>query len=239
MQIDKEKVKTEIIRLSEEYNNMLWFKNDPIIFPRSFAALKDCGKASLKDVEVSAVLSSHLAWGRREMVVRDCKRVFSETGDRPYEYIMAGRYRSGKESLHRTVRWSDFASICNNLKNFYSQSESLESLTADEFRIKIFGQKPLFGAANKKIHMLRRWMIRNDGIVDLGLWKKSSPRHLIIPLDVHVHRSALEMGITNRKSADLKTALEITEFLKTIFPDDPCKGDFALFAFQASVRSKK
>jgi hypothetical protein len=39
------------------------------------------------------------------------------------------------------------------------------------------------------------------------------------------------LGITSRKSTDLSTALEITSFLKEIFPTDPCKGDFALFGY--------
>lgn len=39
-------------------------------------------------------------------------------------------------------------------------------------RTAIFGSKPDPNAANKKIHMFRRWMVRNDGIVDLGVWKQ-------------------------------------------------------------------
>ena len=80
-------------------------------------------------------------------------------------------------------------------------------------------------------------MVRNDGIVDLGIWKNISPSELIIPLDVHVHRSSLLLGITERKSADIKTAEEITEFLNQLFPGDPCKGDFALFAYAAVTKN--
>ena len=36
-----------------------------------------------------------------------------------------------------------------------------------------------------------------------------------IPLDTHVHRTALELGITKRKSVDRKTAMEITEWTKS------------------------
>ena len=106
-------------------------------------------------------------------------------------------------------------------------------------RIRIYGQKSDPSAANKKINMLRRWMVRNDGIVDLGLWRNISPADLIIPLDVHVHRVALEVGLTSRKQADLRTALEITEGLRKIFPGDPCLGDFALFAYGAERAASK
>lgn len=195
-------------------------------------------KYTLQDVEIAAVIAAHLAWGRRDMIVRDCKRAFDEMGWEPYNYIMAGKYRDEDASLHRTIKWSEFAGICRRLKEFYSSSPSLEILTPDEMRVKVYGQKSDPKAANKKIHMLRRWMVRNDGIVDLGLWKSISPADLVIPLDVHVHRSALNLGVTARKGADIVTAGEITAFLRDAFPGDPCKGDFALFAYAATVREK-
>ncbi len=219
--------------LAQIYNSEEYFIGDPIIFPKHFAKEKGY---TLQDIEIAAVIAAHLAWGRRDMIVRDCKRAFEEMSWKPYEYVMAGNYRDEDTSLHRTIKWSDFAAICNRLKDFYTHNNSLEILTPDEFRVKIYGQKSDPKAANKKIHMLRRWMVRNDGIVDLGLWKNTSPASLIIPLDVHVHRSALNMGITKRQSADITTAKEITDFLNIAFPGDPCKGDFALFAYAATIK---
>ena len=244
-----------IRQLAQQYNKEEFFTGDPIIFPKHFARIMEGKegieglggnneilsgrKYTLKDVEIAAVIAAHLAWGRRDMIVRDCKRAFDEMNWEPYKYVMAGNYRDEDKSLHRTIKWSDFAAICSRLREFYLQNESLEVLAPDEFRVKIYGQKSEPKAANKKIHMLRRWMVRNDGIVDLGLWKNTSPASLIIPLDVHVHRSALNMGITSRKGADITTALEINEFLHKAFPGDPCKGDFALFAYAATIANNK
>lgn len=236
------KEKIEIIRsLAEQYNNDEYFTGDPIIFPKHFARVMEGQsgrKYSLQDVEIAAVIAAHLAWGRRDMIVRDCKRAFDEMNWEPYKYVMAGEYRNEDASLHRTIKWSDFAGICARLNEFYLHNGSLEILTPDEFRVMVYGQKSDPKAANKKIHMLRRWMVRNDGIVDLGLWKNSSPADLVIPLDVHVHRSSLNMGITTRRGADIVTAQEITTFLKEVFPGDPCKGDFALFAYAATLREE-
>ena len=53
-------------------------------------------------------------------------------------------------------------------------------------------------------------------------------RQSFIPA-THVHQISLELGLTQQRTATLKTALEITEALSHIFPDDPCLGDFALF----------
>ncbi|PKO95981.1 MAG: hypothetical protein CVU12_07515 [Bacteroidetes bacterium HGW-Bacteroidetes-7] len=220
--------------LADKYNDLKYFRNDPVIFPRHFKELYLQGKASLQDVEIAAILSSHLAWGRREMIVRDCKRLLDEMNWQPLNYIMENKYRCDKVSLHRTIKWCEIAQIMASLKEFYKVESSLEILSADEIRVRIFGRKSDPKAANKKIHMFRRWMVRNDNIVDLGLWKNINPADLIIPLDVHVHRAALELGITARKYADIVTATEITNYLKSIFPNDPCKGDFALFASAAS-----
>lgn len=220
--------------LADKYNDLKYFGNDPVIFPRHFKELYLQGKASLQDVEIAAILTSHLAWGRREMIVRDCKRLLDEMNWQPLKYIMDANYRCDQESLHRTIKWCEIAKIMANLKEFYKTESSMEMLSADEIRVRIFGRKPDPKAANKKIHMFRRWMVRDDNIVDLGLWKNINPADLLIPLDVHVHRAALELGITARKSADIATATEITNYLKIIFPNDPCKGDFALFASAAS-----
>ncbi len=113
----------------------------------------------------------------------------------------------------------------------YTLGRSLEELSPDGMRVQIFGQKSDPKAANKKIWMLRRWMVRCDGKVDLGLWKNSSPAGLIIPLDVHVYRQASELGLVTRKSKDFETAREITAAFEEIFPGDPAKGDFALFGY--------
>lgn len=227
--------KETIIRLSEQYNDPIYFEKDPIIIPKHFASLYRDGDASLQDVEIAGIIAAHLAWGRRDMIIRDCNRAMDCMSWRPYDYVMGGVYRSDETSLHRTVKWSDFALICRNLKDFYSSHTSLEEISITDTRTMIFGQKMDKNAANKKINMFRRWMVRDDGIVDLGIWKKISKEDLLIPLDVHVHRSALNLGITCRTTPDHKCVLEITEYLKSIFPDDPCKGDFALFAYAASL----
>ena len=229
----------ELESYARKYNSPEYFKTDPIIFPRHFAELLGKGEACLQDVEIAAVVAAHLAWGRRDMIVRDCGRAFDEMRWKPFDYVMEGNYRHDDVSLHRTVKWSEFARICGNLKAFYAQYDSLEMLSQDEMRTRIYGQKSDPSAANKKINMLRRWMVRNDGLVDLGLWKHISPADLIIPLDVYVHRVALETGLTKRRQADLRTALEITEGLKKIFPGDPCLGDFALFAYGAERAAGK
>ena len=75
------------------------------------------------------------------------------------------------------------------------------------------------------------WMFRDDGKVDFGLWTNSDKRDLILPLDVHVYTQATELGLTKRRQKDIVTAKEITDTFREIWPDDPCRGDFALFGY--------
>ena len=233
---------------AERYNNPRYFAEDPIAFPRRFAQMMTTTqptlgfeggewRPSLQDIEIAAVFSAHFAWGRRAMIIRDCSRLFDEMMWRPYDYVMAGDWRNDNTSIHRTIKWSEVAAICKRLKAFYSadgtasSGRSLEELSAGQMRTQIFGQKSDPKAANKKIWMMRRWMVRKDGLVDLGLWKDSSPKDLIIPLDVHVYRQADALGLTTRRSKDFAAASEITDQFKEIFPEDPVKGDFALFGY--------
>ena len=227
----EQSVKETLIGWAQEYNDPKYFTEDPIIFPKHFAGKFDAGEASLQDIEIAALLASHLAWGRRAMIVRDCGRMLDEMEWRPYDYVMNGEYRDENVSLHRTIKWSEFAVICERLKGIYSTRGSLEGMTDMEIRCQIFGQNEDRKAPNKKISMMRRWMVRDDGKVDLGVWKSSSKRDLILPLDVHVYTQASALGLTSRKQKDIVTAQEITEAFKEIWPDDPCLGDYALFGY--------
>ncbi len=220
-------LKRQLTDWAEKYNDEKYFLEDPIIFPKKLAR----EGRPLQDVEIAAIFSSHLAWGRRNMIVRDCNRLFDHMEWRPYDYVMSGEYRNDPTSLHRTIKWSEIAQICERLKDIYSSQSSLEGMSDTEIRCNIFGSKRDDKAPNKKISMMRRWMVRQDGKVDLGLWKNSDPRELIIPLDTHVYTQAFALGLTQRKSKDITTAREITDAFREIFPDDPCKGDFALFGY--------
>ncbi|MBP5520296.1 MAG: TIGR02757 family protein [Treponema sp.] len=85
-------------------------------------------------------------------------------------------------------------------------------------------------SANKRINMFLRWMVRRNSPVDLGLWQWADPAALIIPLDTHVMHEAAGLNLIPQKcAASRKTAELLTAALCKAFPNDPCRGDFALF----------
>ena len=94
--------------------------------------------------------------------------------------------------------------------------------------VKSLVTSPRKGSACKRLNMYLRWMVRSDE-VDLGLWGEVPTSMLLIPLDFHVSRLARELGLTERKADDWRTAEQITDRLRDLDPDDPAKYDFAIF----------
>jgi uncharacterized protein (TIGR02757 family) len=70
-------------------------------------------------------------------------------------------------------------------------------------------------------------MVRRDA-VDPGGWAGVPTSLLVVPLDTHMHRIGLALGLTRRRGADRETALEVTESLSRLAPEDPVRYDFAL-----------
>lgn len=82
----------------------------------------------------------------------------------------------------------------------------------------------------KRLNLFLRWMVRRDD-VDPGGWERVSPSQLMIPLDIHMHRISRKLGFTERKQADIRTVIEVTDAFRKISPDDPVKYDFVLTRF--------
>ena len=87
-------------------------------------------------------------------------------------------------------------------------------------------------SACKRVCMFLRWMVRDGSPVDLGLWKDIiDKRTLIMPLDTHVVSEAMKLGLLQSRCASMSAAFRLTDAMREVFPDDPLKGDFALFGY--------
>ena len=82
----------------------------------------------------------------------------------------------------------------------------------------------------KRLCMYLRWMVRSHSPVDLGHWSDFIDRRtLIMPMDVHVVRQSVGFGLLKSSTTSMSAALRLTDSMRQVFPDDPLKGDFALF----------
>lgn len=228
-------LKRNLMMWAKAYNAHDFIENDPVQFPRKYMD-------SQVDAEVSGLLTALISFGSRKQIIKKAQELDDMFSGSPSKWLFDENYRifeNNDASFYRTITYSHLSSWCCVLHALLSHWETIESAllyaqsqtatNAHDTLKHLFRFKD--NSCAKRIAMFLRWMVRNDGIVDLGLWHRMSSKDLIIPLDTHVHRMALELGITKRKTTDIKTAQEITDYFKTIWPDDPCLGDFALFGY--------
>lgn len=221
---------------------------DPVQFPRRFD--------DPRDIEIAALLCSTIAWGNRRMICRDCERMLSLMEGQPLRYVMERGYEDLPDmNIHRTFFAANLRHYLRGLRDIYARFGSLEAYVAAEIPAGAPGAPwEIAGAINralaranngtedsrclplnltttalKRLNMALRWLVRTDGIVDLGIWKTVTPAQLYIPLDVHVGNTARDLGIITRKSNDRRTVEQLTAALRTLRPDDPAWYDYALF----------
>lgn len=90
-------------------------------------------------------------------------------------------------------------------------------------------------SACKRVCMFLRWMVRSGSPVDIGLWSDFIDRRtLVIPLDTHVLQQSRRLGLLNGSCTSMCAARRLTRTLAETFPDDPLRGDFALFGYGVS-----
>ncbi len=135
-------------------------------------------------------------------------------------------------SLENYFRNKNSSSIIFKISNFIEKCLEVDLKPIYGRDIKTRGLLHFFphpnrGSACKRINLYLRWMVRKRDI-DFGIWKTIKPIELIIPLDVHIWRISQKLGFTTRNSPNLKSAQEITNFLRKIEPNDPLKYDFVL-----------
>lgn len=242
-----ERLKALLDEKAQQYNRPEFIADDPISFPRSFTRKED--------VEIVALLASIIAWGNRKMILRSGNRMFHEImHSHPYDYVMSGEWENldDRMNIHRTFFAADFKYICRGLRFVYTEYGSMEPLFAgfsawdgiENLRQALASvnggattrhisnpipAKGKSASACKRMHMMLRWLCRKDGIVDLGIWNCIPQSQLMIPIDVHVARTARSLGLVNRKQNDRRTVEELTARLRELSPDDPVRYDFALF----------
>lgn len=92
------------------------------------------------------------------------------------------------------------------------------------------------GSTCKRALMFARWMIRT-GHPDFGLWTWADPAKLVVPLDTHLRRVAIQLGMLDSDaSSSLKTAIKLTDKLRKFDSADPVKFDYSLYMMGADER---
>lgn len=227
-----------------------FIETDPVQFPLKYS--------HLLDKEVAAFLTATITWGNRKMILNSASSMFERMGSSPYDFVMSEGYaKLGNSNIHRTFFEKDLLYLCRGLRACYLEYGSLETVFAGKSSLweGIETFRNLLGAANegvfskhvsnpntnsacKRLHLALRWLVRNDGVVDLGIWKNITPSELYIPLDVHVGRVSRSLGLLDRNQNDKKAVKMLTEVLRNFNPHDPIVYDFALFGYGLNMLSQ-
>lgn len=229
-------------------NNPSFIDSDPVQFPRRYE--------SLQDIEIVSFLAAMLAWGNRTMICRDIERLLRLMDYTPYQYVMDEGYENLDPgmNIHRTFFSSHLQHFLKGMRKIYKEYGSLDNFSlshkvgedeapawklvehinrilADENGKNCSRCLPLNlnQSALKRVNMALRWLVRDDGIVDMGVWKSIPKSKLYIPLDVHVGNVSRELGLLQRKANDRKSVEQLTSVLRKFRPDDPAIYDYALF----------
>ncbi len=206
------------------------------------------------DREIAAFVAASLAYGRVKSILasvyavltpmRCPRRFLAEATPESLQAAFAGfkhRFATGRELARLLLGVKRLVERHGSLQAAFTRHLSVDhdtivpALTAfvAELRDAADGlddhllPRPERGSACKRLNLFLRWMVRRDA-VDPGSWDAVSPAQLIVPLDVHMHRICRALGLTRRESANLRTAVEITDAFKAFAPDDPVRYDFAL-----------
>ncbi|MCK0131423.1 TIGR02757 family protein [Flavobacteriaceae bacterium F08102] len=231
-----------------QFNQPKFIEDDPIQIPHLFS--------QKEDIEIAAFLTATIAWGKRQMIIKNSLKIVDLLDQQPYDFIINHSETDLKplsSFVHRTFNGVDLSYFIKSLKHIYTKYGGLEqvfSKYADEegyqnaihqFKQHFFElphplrttkhvSDPRKGSAAKRINMFLRWMVRKDQAgVDFGIWNSLSPALLSCPLDVHSGRVARKLGLLTRRQNDAKALCELDCTLRTLDPKDPVKYDFALF----------
>lgn len=251
MPINK-KTKQLLIEYAEKYETKDFIKNDPISFVHQ--------AYGEKNQETIGFIASWFSYGNRKQFMPKINKILEYAEGEVYNWVKLGYYKnnihSNNDCFYRL--YSNKAVFDNlqvlqqlliehdSLKKFIAEN-STDTLSAIKSLCHYYNKNNNLGiipqsttSACKRLCMYLRWMVRENSPVDLGLWKTIIPiNSLIMPLDTHVLNMAQQIGLLQSKNSSMKIAIELTEKLKEIFPDDPLKGDFALYGYSISQNMRE
>ena len=246
--MDKTKLKAYLEGLYYVYARREIINPDPLYFLYNYE--------DIHDREITGLIAASLAYGRVAQIMKSVDKVLKCLTQHPREYLLntKGDVIIPEDFKHRFTTSEDMNTLLVNLREVLGKYDSLEGFMSEclrssggslldalnEFADELSRNKaegayslvtaPRDGSACKRLFLYLKWMVRHDD-VDPGGWSVLKPKDLIVPTDVHMHRIARELGLTGRKSADLRTAIEITDGFREVNAEDPVKYDFVLTRF--------
>lgn len=196
--------------------------------------------------EATAFVAQALSYGSRAQFLPKVQWLLDRSGGNMDAWIRSGAFKTHLPAdskacyyrLYTVADVHDFLETYRKLLDGYGtlgayvgQCDGLQAVEAITKWFSDTAPVPKDAAsACKRVCMFLRWMVRDGSPVDLGLWAgQIDKRTLIMPMDTHVLQQSVRLGLLNSKTTSMSAARRLTARLAQVFPDDPLKGDFALF----------
>lgn len=242
-----------LVALAEKYENKEFLIGDPSWFMHQVS-----GELNQ---ELLAFIASSLSFGARQQFLPKIQFILDSSGGNVYSWVKNRDFdkdippvdtcfyrlytcRHMNQFLHALAEIID---DYMTLKNYVIVNRAEDNcFRVVEVLTSYFAGKGISGiipkntqSSCKRICMFLRWMVRDHSPVDLGLWSDIiDKRTLIMPLDTHVLQQAVNLGLIKSKTGSMKTAVQLSKKMLEYFPDDPLKGDFALFGYGVNQTKK-
>jgi uncharacterized protein (TIGR02757 family) len=238
--------------LYRRFNRRACAEGDPVSFLYGFA--------DPAEREVAAFIAALLAYGRLAQIMRSVRDVLARLEGEPRSFLLHSSPQALREAsagfVHRVVQADRLWRLLWAVKDVLERYGSLQAcflahdrcteptvlpglsglvacLARSGYVPGHLVPRPAKGSACKRLNLFTRWMVRRDD-VDPGGWDEVSPRRLIVPLDAHMWKVCRALGLTERRTCNLRAALDITDGFRAVCPADPVRYDFALMHASAA-----
>lgn len=234
-----------LITLAERYETAEFIKGDPSWWMHQVEGVRNR--------EATAFVAQALSYGSRAQFMPRIGHLLDLAGGDMDRWLRNGLYRSSFSPddktcfyrLYTNATMYAFFEACRSLLTEHGSLGEYLKVESGEQALELICRWFVgHGASNvipkdttsacKRVCMFLRWMVRDGSPVDLGLWPFIDKRTLIMPLDTHVVSEAMSLGLLTSRCASMNAARRLTSAMAEVFPDDPLRGDFALFGYGVS-----
>jgi uncharacterized protein (TIGR02757 family) len=237
---------SKLEELYARYNRREFIHPDPLEFLHRYE--------DPRDREIVGLVASSLAYGRVSLINKSIAKLLEQMPS-PSRFLRRSSRttleRAFRGFKHRFTTGEEISAMLIGVKHVLADHGSLracfraglppesptiipalsflvhEITASGSGRLTFLLPRPESGSACKRLHLFLRWMVRRDD-VDPGGWDDVPASKLLVPLDTHMHRICRALKLTERKQADARAAIEITDAFRAVSPGDPVRYDFSL-----------
>ncbi len=207
-------MRLKLERYYRQYNKRSYVHPDPLEFLYNYK--------TKEDIEIAGLIASCLAFGRVSQILKNVSIVLDTLGTSPEAFLKSNsnhtianlfkgfkyRFVGDKQitALLCTIKLllAEYGTIENCFNQGVSPSDPtlinglhffdtcIRSVSGNDTGY-LFAN-PLKGSGCKRINLFLRWMVRKDEI-DPGIWESIPPSKLIVPVDTHMHKIGIKLGL--------------------------------------------